>query len=185
VILIDNDGNLVLIRRTRPGVPVYWTTPGGGIEDTDACAEAAMHRELFEELGATAEGATQVFLASAPSELGLKIQLFFVARMTSLDLSLRDGPEIASPAKGRYDPDRVSLLDDGTALAAVALRPPCLKEFIQANRQALLAEAGFASRLAGRPIPGGWRPGGRSRRLPWPAAGGRARGPRPRGGLPG
>jgi ADP-ribose pyrophosphatase YjhB (NUDIX family) len=145
VILIDDDGNLVLIRRTRPDAAVYWTTPGGGIEDSDASAEAAMHRELFEELGATATGASQVFLVSTPSELGLKIALFFVARLASLDLSLRDGPEITDPARGRYDPDRVTLLDDGTALAAIDLRPPGLGQFIHANREALLAEAGFAA----------------------------------------
>ena len=40
-ILIDDDGNLVLIRRTKPGVPVYWTTAGGGVEDSDASTEAA------------------------------------------------------------------------------------------------------------------------------------------------
>ena len=99
--MIDDDGNLVLIRRSRPEVPVYWTTAGGGIEDSDSSAEAAMHRELFEELGATATGASQVFLVSTQSELGLKIQFFFVARMTSLDLSLRDGPEVANPAPPR------------------------------------------------------------------------------------
>lgn len=142
-ILIDGDGSLVLIRRTRPGVPVYWSTPGGGIEDTDTSAEAAMRRELFEELGATATGASQVFLASGPSESGLKIQYFFVARLASLDLFLRNGAELADPAKGRYDPDRVTLLDDGSALAAIDLRPPELKRFIEANREALLAEAGF------------------------------------------
>jgi 8-oxo-dGTP pyrophosphatase MutT (NUDIX family) len=147
-ILIDDDGSLVLIWRTRPGVPVYWTTPGGGIEDTDASAEAAMCRELFEELGATATGASQVFLVSGPSESGLKIQYFFVARLASLDLFLRNGAEFANPAKGRYDPDRVTLLDDGGALAAIDLRPPELKAFILANREALLAEPGFGVRPA-------------------------------------
>lgn len=142
-ILIDNDGNLVLIRRTRPGVPVYWTTPGGGVEDTDATTESAMHREIFEELGATATGASQVFLVSSPSESGVKIQHFFVARLTSLDLATRNGPELGNPAKGRYDPDRVSLLDDD--LAAIDLRPPELKQFILANREALLAEAGLTA----------------------------------------
>jgi len=32
-ILIDDDGHLVLIRRTRPGRAPYWTTAGGGVED--------------------------------------------------------------------------------------------------------------------------------------------------------
>jgi 8-oxo-dGTP pyrophosphatase MutT (NUDIX family) len=56
-ILIDDDGYLVLIRRTRPGRAPYWTTAGGGVEVDDASIEAAMHRELAEELGAKAIGA--------------------------------------------------------------------------------------------------------------------------------
>jgi 8-oxo-dGTP pyrophosphatase MutT (NUDIX family) len=143
-ILIDDDGSLVLIRRTKQGVPVYWTTAGGGVDDTDASPEAAMHREIFEELGATATGATQVFLVSTPTESGVRIQHVFVARLTSLDLSLRNGPELTNPNAGRYDPDRVSLLTD-EALEAIDLRAPELKAFILANREALLAEAGFAA----------------------------------------
>ncbi|HEX3962790.1 MAG TPA: NUDIX hydrolase [Trebonia sp.] len=143
-ILIDDDGSLVLIKRTKPGVPVYWTTAGGKVEDRDASVEAAMHREIFEELGATATGATQVFLVSTPTESGVRIQHVFVARLTSLDLSLRNGPELTNPNAGRYDPDRVSLLTD-EALEAIDLRAPELKAFILANREALLAEAGFAA----------------------------------------
>ena len=142
-ILIDDDGNLVVIRRTKPDVPVYWTTAGGGVEETDASVEHAMRREIFEELGATATAASPVFLASTQSEYGVKIQYFFVARLASLDLALRNGPEFDNPAKGRYDPDRITLLDDGSALSVIDLQPSELKAFIVANREALLAEAGL------------------------------------------
>lgn len=47
-ILIDDEGRLVLIKRTRPGQVPYWTTAGGGVEDSDASVEAALHRELAE-----------------------------------------------------------------------------------------------------------------------------------------
>jgi hypothetical protein len=86
-----------------------------------------------------------VFLVSSPTEFGVKIQHIFVARLTSFDLSRRNGPELSSPSAGRYDPDRVSLLTD-EALAAIDLRSPELKAFILANREALLAEAGFTAR---------------------------------------
>jgi ADP-ribose pyrophosphatase YjhB (NUDIX family) len=160
-ILIDEDGQLVLIRRTKPGLPVYWTTPGGGIEDEDAGAEAAMHREIFEELGATATGAFPVFLVSDSSRAGLKIHYFFLARLASLDVSLRNGPEFTASGKGRYDPDRVSLRGDGAALAAIDLRPPELKAFILANREALLADAGVAipDEAPPSPVPPAGRPG--------------------------
>ena len=122
-ILIDDDGNLVLIRRTKPGVPVYWTTAGGGVEDSDASAEAAMHREIAEELGATATGASQVFLVSGPGRSGLTVQYYFLARLASLDPEASHGPEVTDPSRGRYDPDRVPLLRDGDA----RLRSTCAR----------------------------------------------------------
>jgi 8-oxo-dGTP pyrophosphatase MutT (NUDIX family) len=124
---------------------VYWTTAGGGVEPDDASVEAAMRREIFEELGATASDASQVFLASSPADPGVKIQYYFLARLASLDLSQRNGPDFGDPARGRYDVARVTLLDDGSALLATDLRPPEVKAYILANREALLAEAGFAA----------------------------------------
>src|ERR1700685_4794952 len=108
-ILIDDDGCLVLIRRTRPGRVRYWTTAGGGVEVDDASIEAAMHRELAEELGAKAIGASQVFLDSWSTEAGLYVQHFFVTRLASMDLSIRNGPEFDDPSRGAYDPERLGL----------------------------------------------------------------------------
>jgi ADP-ribose pyrophosphatase YjhB (NUDIX family) len=136
---VDSDGRLLLIRRTKPGRPPYWTTPGGGVEDSDVSVEAALHRELAEELGAEAAGASQAFLASSPSDAGVAIQHFFVARLTRMDRSARSGPEISDPSRGHYDLDRVDL--NGPDLASVDLKPAALKDFILANREALLAEA--------------------------------------------
>jgi ADP-ribose pyrophosphatase YjhB (NUDIX family) len=141
-ILIDDDGRLVLIRRSRAGQEPWWTTAGGGVEDGDASIEAAMHREIFEELGAKGEGASQVFLVSSRSETGLRVQHYIVTRLVSLDVTTRNGPEFTDPARGAYDPFFVDLRGDG--LADLDLRPPELKAFILANREALLAEAGLA-----------------------------------------
>ena len=108
-----------------------------------------MHRELLEELGAQASEATQVFLASFRSATGLHVHHFFVARLVGLDPALRTGPEFTDPARGAYDPDRVDLRGDD--LANIDLRPPELKAFILANREALLAEVGLA--LCGAALP--------------------------------
>jgi len=126
----------LLIKRTKPGQEPYWTTPGGGVEDTDASVEAALHRELDEELGARASGASQVFLVSSSSDAGVAVQHFFVARLVELDEAARSGPEFDDPSRGGYDLDRVAL----DALAGVDLKPAALKEFVIANRSALLAE---------------------------------------------
>jgi ADP-ribose pyrophosphatase YjhB (NUDIX family) len=139
-ILIDDGGRLMLLKRTKPGQVPYWTMPGGGVEDTDTSVEAALHRELAEELGAQATDARQVFLFSSPSASGIAVQHFFVARLVSLDESARSGPEFSDPMRGEYELDWVDLLGDG--LASIDLRPVALKEFILVNREALLAEAG-------------------------------------------
>jgi ADP-ribose pyrophosphatase YjhB (NUDIX family) len=88
---VDDLGRLVLIKRTKPGQAPYWTAPGGGVEDADASVEAALHRELAEELGATVTGASQVFLFSSPSDAGIAVQHCFVARLASMEESARSG----------------------------------------------------------------------------------------------
>jgi ADP-ribose pyrophosphatase YjhB (NUDIX family) len=141
-ILIDDRGRLVLVKRTKPGQPVYWTTPGGGVDATDDSVEAALHRELAEELGAEASAVSQVFLVSSPSEAGVAVQHFFLARLAKLDASARHGPEFEDSSRGGYDLDRVEL--HGDDLTSIDLKPAALKEFILANREALLAEVATA-----------------------------------------
>jgi 8-oxo-dGTP pyrophosphatase MutT (NUDIX family) len=115
---------------------------GGGVDRQDASVEAALHRELAEELGATADRVQQVFLTSTPrhspgSRPGIIIQHFFVCRLTSMDLSARTGTEFTNPAKGRYDVERIDLHSDD--LSRFALQPDALKDFILVNREILLA----------------------------------------------
>ncbi|WP_033325768.1 NUDIX domain-containing protein [Promicromonospora sukumoe] len=141
-IVIDDEGRMVLIKRTKPGQDPYWTSPGGGVEESDPSVEDALRRELAEELGATADGYQQVFLASDPTDAGVAIQHFFVARLTSLNLTERYGSEFTKPERGGYDLDYVPLSDG--SLEVIDLKPAVLKEFVLANRDALLAEAGFA-----------------------------------------
>jgi ADP-ribose pyrophosphatase YjhB (NUDIX family) len=141
-ILIDDLGRLVLIKRTKPGQAPCWTAPGGGVEDTDLSVEAALYRELAEELGAEATDASQVFLFSSPSDAGVAVQHFFAARLASLDESARHGPEFSDSSRGGYEVDRIDLRRGN--LAAIDLKPTALKEFILANREALLVEAGAA-----------------------------------------
>lgn len=141
-ILIDDEARLVLFKRTKPGQSPYWSTVGGGMEEADGSLEAALHRELAEELGASAAGAVPVFLHSFDNGGGLTVQHYFVARLTALDLSARHGPEFEDPSRGRYDPVRVPLAGSCAELDSLDLRPPSLKRFILANRYALLAMVG-------------------------------------------
>jgi len=136
-IVLDHDGRLVLIKRTRAGEAPYWTAPGGGVDRADASVADALRRELSEELGATVEGCEQVFLFSSAAGEGVAVQHFFVCRLTRLDLGARHGPEFEEAGRGSYDLDRVAL-EDGS-LDAIDLKPAALKEFILANQDALQA----------------------------------------------
>lgn len=143
-ILLDDHGRLVLIKRTVPGRAPYWVTPGGGVEPEDASVEDGLHRELWEELGGTAKIVRQVFLDSQPKDAGVAVHHYFLARVVSMDLALRSGPEFQEPTRGTYDVEHVALRDD-EALAGLNLVPAALKAFVRTNRDALLAEADDAS----------------------------------------
>jgi ADP-ribose pyrophosphatase YjhB (NUDIX family) len=140
-ILIDDEGRLLLIKRIKPGQDPYWTTPGGGVEPEDPSVEAALVRELREELGAEVDIPQQVFLVSSPTgENGVGIQYFFVCRLRKLDLDQRSGPEFDDPSRGSYLLERIGLADGG--LHDVDLKPVELKEFVLANEVALMDAVG-------------------------------------------
>ncbi|MCM0677312.1 NUDIX domain-containing protein [Micromonospora phytophila] len=134
-ILLDKDGRLVLIKRIKPGQAPYWTTPGGGLESTDVSLEAALRRELHEELGAEADQFAQVFLFTAPDGGGVSVQHFFACRLLQVQEDARTGQEFADPSRGDYQLDRVTI----DKLPAVDLKPDALKGFIASNEEALLS----------------------------------------------
>ena len=107
-IIIDDHARLVLIKRTKPGRAPYWTTAGGGVEESDASVEAAMRREIFEELGAEAAGAVQVFMVSEQRRAAYRYSI-------SCDPArpprpVRRGPaRSSSTSRGTYEVDYVDL----------------------------------------------------------------------------
>ena len=81
------------------------------------------------------------------------MQYFFLTWLGSLDESQRTGAEFSDASRGGYEVERVSLAGDD--LVAIDLRPAELKQFILANRSALLAEADEVSGPAERSaVPG-------------------------------
>jgi 8-oxo-dGTP pyrophosphatase MutT (NUDIX family) len=131
-LLFDQSGHLMLFRRTRPGIPVYWVAPGGGVEDTDPSLEAALDRELFEELGATADITREALELEYPE--GNKAH-FFVCRLQAMDIEKRNGPEFLDGSRGQYDIELVDL--ENTAQVCGLdysprgdIKPAALKEFL-------------------------------------------------------
>lgn len=136
VILLNGD-DLVLIKRTKPDRGPYWVTVGGGVEEDDATIEAALHREVFEELGGKLEHAELVHLITDQLEDGIGVQHIFAARLESMDLSARTGTEFTKPERGGYEVVRVPFTAE--AIRELNLMPPELADFIATNTDAIIS----------------------------------------------
>ncbi|UUV32205.1 NUDIX domain-containing protein [Amycolatopsis roodepoortensis] len=134
-LLVDDEGSLVLIRRTKPGEDPYWTTPGGGVLSGEQ-PDDALRRELREELGATASigGA---LTPSTPSVASDPCQTIYLARLRTLRPETRSGPEWTEQASGTYTIAIVPITD----LATINLKPTWLRDLTSANAAALIAAA--------------------------------------------
>ncbi|MDX2820387.1 NUDIX domain-containing protein [Streptomyces ipomoeae] len=135
-ILLDGD-ELVLIKRTKPGRDPYWVTVGGGLEVDDETIEAALHREVFEELGGRMERAELVYLITDELDGGIGIQHIFAARLVSMDLAARTGTEFSKPERGGYEVVQVPFTP--AAVRELNLMPSQLAEFIAANTGAIVS----------------------------------------------
>ncbi|MEV6009173.1 NUDIX domain-containing protein [Streptomyces sp. NPDC051976] len=135
-ILLDGD-ELVLIKRTKPGREPYWVTVGGGVEEEDDSIEAALHREVFEELGGTLDRAELVHLVTDEVEGGFGVQHIFAARLAGMDLSVRTGAEFSKPERGGYEIVRVPFTAE--AVRRLDLMPPELADFVAGNIDAIVS----------------------------------------------
>jgi 8-oxo-dGTP pyrophosphatase MutT (NUDIX family) len=124
-ILFDQQGRLVLIKRTRPGMPEYWVTPGGGVESSDADFQAALVRELMEELGAEVEIQHLAFEINQPDG---KVKFFYQCKLLNMDLGRRCGPEFADPTRGKYEPEFICFHPD--TLENLDIKPDGLKAYL-------------------------------------------------------
>ncbi|MFD3733979.1 NUDIX domain-containing protein [Streptomyces sp. NPDC058632] len=140
-VLLDDD-HLILIKRTKPGVDSYWVTPGGGVEPEDSTVVDALHREVYEELGAKISNVVPCFvdtvehIGADESATGVKVQHFFVCHLDSMDPSLRHGPEVDEPA-GEYQIVRVPFTRVG--IASVHLVPLSLRHYLDGNIEGVRA----------------------------------------------
>ncbi|KQV22247.1 MULTISPECIES: NUDIX domain-containing protein [unclassified Kitasatospora] len=152
-ILLDLDpddphspADILLIKRTRPGAKPYWITPGGGVEPTDLTVVEALHREVDEELGGKVEDVVPAFVDTVSHSHhedgtlahphGVKVQHFFVCRLSSMDPARRHGPEVDDP-HGEYEIVRLPFTREG--VTSVNVVPPSLRAYLAANIEGVRA----------------------------------------------
>ncbi|MGW7612020.1 NUDIX domain-containing protein [Streptomyces sp. NPDC054766] len=120
--VLRDDGHLVFLRREWPGGTPYCTTVGGGVEPYDAGLEAALRREVMEEIGATIGPAVEFLTLTEPGERTTVVRHYFRADVLDMDPNRRSGPELDDPDTGDFSAVRVA--PEASALAALGLQPP-------------------------------------------------------------
>ncbi|MEU5077966.1 MULTISPECIES: NUDIX hydrolase [Streptomyces] len=116
-ILITADDTMLVIRRTRPGIPEYWVLPGGGVEPCDESREAALHREIHEEIAGKADIVRLLHTMESDDER----QLFYLARIATWSFEDRTGPEFSAEGRGEYALEEIPLTTEG--LDGIDLKP--------------------------------------------------------------
>ncbi|MEV7592163.1 NUDIX domain-containing protein [Streptomyces sp. NPDC089922] len=116
-VLVTADDTMLVIRRTKPGVPAYWVLPGGGVEPGDESREAALHREIHEEIA----GKADIIRLLHTTESDEERQLFYLARITTWSFDDRTGPEFSAEGRGAYALEEIPLTVEG--LDGIDLRP--------------------------------------------------------------
>ncbi|MFI6688422.1 NUDIX domain-containing protein [Streptomyces sp. NPDC050485] len=116
-VLITPNNTMLAIKRIRPGIPEYWVLPGGGVESDDESLEAALHREVWEEIAGRAEIVSLLHTLESEDEQ----QFFYLARITEWNFDERSGPEFSRDDRGEYVLEEVLLTAAG--LDAIDLKP--------------------------------------------------------------
>lgn len=116
-VLVTADETMLVIRRTKPGVPVYWVLPGGGVEPHDESREAALHREIHEEIAGKADIVRLLHTLEGEGER----QLFYLARIATWSFEDRTGPEFSAQGRGEYALEEVPLTVEG--IDGIDLKP--------------------------------------------------------------
>jgi ADP-ribose pyrophosphatase YjhB (NUDIX family) len=127
---ITDDNQLVVIRRERTGRPTYHVFPGGGVEPGDVSFEAALVREVAEEIAGVIEVGPCFHEASRVLGNGEdQRELFYLCRLRAYSANGGVGPEWR-----QNDPDNrytVKALDlDDTTLRAANLLPSVVVELL-------------------------------------------------------
>ncbi|MEU5833076.1 NUDIX domain-containing protein [Streptomyces diacarni] len=117
-ILITPNDTTLLMKRIRPGQDPYWVIIGGGVEDSDANREAALLREIREEIAGEAHN---LHPFDEMQNTRGETEYFCLARIGTWNFDDRTGLEFQRDDRGEYILDGVPLTSE--AIASVNLLP--------------------------------------------------------------
>ncbi|GLW58739.1 NUDIX domain-containing protein [Kitasatospora phosalacinea] len=121
-ILLTDHTTMLVINRIRPGIDPYQVLVGGGVENEDSDLEAALLREIREEIAGEATGLSPFH--QFENDRG-ETEHFYTARVTAWNFDDRSGPEFSRDDRGEYLLEEVPLTAD--AIGALNLMPPQIK----------------------------------------------------------
>lgn len=124
-VLVTPSGTMLAIRRRRPSQPIYYVLPGGHVDPSDAGTEAALHREIAEEIA----GEPRIVSLLRVLDDGYQRQYFYLSRISTWSFEGRTGPEFSDPGRGEYQLHEIPMTTDG--LAAVSLKPDPLAAMLR------------------------------------------------------
>lgn len=122
-ILLTTAGTMLVINRIRPGIPPYQVLVGGGVEPEDADLEAAVLREVREEIAG--EAVDLYPFCQLENDKG-ETEHFYLAQAVVWNFDDRTGPEFARDDRGEYLLQEVPLTVE--AVEAMNLMPPQVKD---------------------------------------------------------
>ncbi|MGI5292815.1 NUDIX domain-containing protein [Nonomuraea polychroma] len=133
-VLVTPDNQLLTIARIKPAQRPYSVLPGGGVEVHDPGLEAALLREIDEELGGQPVIHSVIHIDdSVPGQR----QYIFLARISAWDLGARTGPEFSDPSRGQYVLQSTPLTRD--AVVALNLKPDAVADLLAEHAHSLFA----------------------------------------------
>ena len=92
VIVLDEENRILMVKHEHPERTV-WMVPGGGIEEGESSAQAAV-REVLEETGLQVEIGGLIWHVEEVSDRGQRFVNFFRATVTGGQMKLGHDPEL-------------------------------------------------------------------------------------------